>query len=196
MANGYKPSESAQIFADAIRDAESIVTMFSEKSKGNPAVAIDLEYLKRSGLILAMVAWETYVKNCLRECVETRLSNGVPEFAKKIIREQMEVDIKAINNPDRARTKKIYLDYTEVDLTEGWETTQTDIDGWIKLRGEAAHKSRHLNKESGPHLVTIPKLKTIINGLRRLVETTDKTLMAKGVLKPCAETKEPAPKQP
>jgi hypothetical protein len=183
-------SVSGLIFRKAIEDAEKVVAIFEEKSNGKPDVAKDLEYLKRAGLVLAMVAWETYVKNCVQECVETRIATGVPQFAAKIIREQLEVDLKTLNTPDAGRTKKIFLDYTEVDITKDWEKTQTNLNDWLKLRGEAAHKSRHQlikSTEMEPHLLTKPELKKIINGLCRLVEASEKTLVAGGVLKPCVD---------
>jgi hypothetical protein len=188
MERRWDLSVSGKVFRNSMNDAEATVGFFEHFSKmhgGNPPE--ETEVLKRAGLIMAMVAWETYVEDCIRECVETRIASGVPEFAVEIIRQKLESDLKQFNNPDTGKTRKLFKDYAGVDVTMNWsEADKTNLNEWITLRGDVAHRSPHRWEASAggkPHVVTIAQLKKIINGLYRLMESTDQTLVDAGVLK-------------
>jgi hypothetical protein len=170
-------TKAAEDFKKSIEDAESILK-FVDKYKGDKAAEApaDIEALKRAGLILALASWETYVENCVREKVDGMLKVIAGSPVACIVKEQLEVDIKHCNNPNTDRTRTLFRDYVRVDVTENWKDTQTDLDGWMKLRGEAAHLAPRKTDEKGsptPHLVGRDKLGKVINGLKKLVDACE-----------------------
>lgn len=173
-------TKAAEDFARSISDAEKILK-FVDSYKGPKAVEapVDMDALKRAGLILALSSWETYLKDCVREKVDSmlRVVSGSPMAC--IIKEQLEKDLKRFANPDTGKTREIFRDYVRVDVTVGWAATQTSLNEWIKLRGQAAHEAPRKADSNGspsPHLVGIDKLGKVIKGLKKLVEATEAEL--------------------
>lgn len=170
-------TKAAEAFYLSIKDAEQIL-QFADKYKGDKATGapVDMEALKRAGLILAMAAWETYVENCVREKVASMLAVLSGSTVASIVTEQMEIDLRKLNTPDTSRTRTIFKDYVRKDVTEAWKTTQTDLDAWVKLRGEAAHLAPRKTDEKGSpvaHLLGIEKLSKVVSGLKKLVGATE-----------------------
>ena len=58
-------SQAGDAFAHSIRDAENLLAHFDTLNTKPPPP--ELEVLKRTGLIMAMTAWETYVEDESRE---------------------------------------------------------------------------------------------------------------------------------
>jgi hypothetical protein len=173
-------TQAADNFRKAIHDAEVILKLIDdEKTKKTEDLRVDLDVMKRAGLILALTAWETYVKDCVREKIEFMLAGLGTSPVACIVREQMEVDLRHFNTPDTGKTRKIFKDYVRKDVTVNWKLTQTDLDKWIELRGEAAHRAPKKVDENGvisPHLISRDKLEKVINGLKKLVEATETEL--------------------
>jgi hypothetical protein len=173
-------TQAAENFLKTIHDADVILKLIDdEKMKPAGAVRVDLDVMKRAGLILALTSWETYVKDCVREKIEFMLAGLGNSPVACIVREQMEVDLKHFNTPDTGKTRKIFKDYVRKDVTVNWKQTQTELDKWIELRGEAAHRAPKKVDENGaiaPHLISRDKLEKVICGLKKLVSATEAEL--------------------
>ena len=173
-------TQASDNFLKTIHDAEVVLKLIDdEKTKKIQDVKVDLDVLKRAGLILALTAWETYVKDCVREKVGFMLAGLGDSPVACIVREQMEVDLRHFNTPDTGKTRKIFKDYVRKDVTTNWKLTQTELDQWIELRGAAAHQAPKKVDENGaiaPHLLSRDKLEKVINGLKKLVAATEAEL--------------------
>lgn len=172
-------TQAADNFQKTIQDATVLLPLIDEKTKTKGATQVDLDVLKRAGLILALTSWETYVKDCVREKIDLMLAGIGNSPVACIVREQMEVDLRHFNTPDTGKTRKIFKDYVRKDVTVTWKKTQTDLDKWIELRGEAAHRAPKKTDENGaisPHLISRAKLDQVITGLKKLVEATEAEL--------------------
>ena len=96
----------------------------------------------------------------------------------------MEVDLKRFYNPNTERTKRLFNDYFEVDITEGWSWSNYDValarktlDAIISKRGDAAHQAN--TSPNAPHIVKRDELEKAIRFLMGLVEATDKVKVIK-----------------
>jgi hypothetical protein len=178
-------SQAAQAFNRSIKDAEELLARFDEEkticSDRNP------ETLKRAGLIMALAAWETYVKDrvCEEFDVWLRSVDGSP--VSKFIRKRLAEDLKRFFNPNSEKTRRLFLDYFEVDITHGWAWDNYDVsqakktlDSFISKRGDAAHKANTSPKSNGdPHLVKRDELEKAIRFLKGLVAASDLVKLAK-----------------
>lgn len=178
-------SEAALAFQRSIKDAEELLARFDEEKLSttlrNP------ETLKRAGLVMALAAWETYVKDrvCEEFDVWLRAVDGSP--VSKFIRKRLAEDLKRFFNPNSDKTKRLFLDYFEVDITQGWawdnyDTSQAKktLDAIISKRGDAAHKANTSRKPNGePHMVKRDELDKAIRFLKGLVAVTDQVKLAK-----------------
>ena len=90
-------------------------------------------------------------------------------------------------NPNSDRTKRLFSDYFETDITQGWKWENYDVpqakkalDALIDKRGDAAHKANTTTKKNGaPHLVKRDELEKAIRFLKGLVAATEKTKIVK-----------------
>ena len=73
-------SKASETFAQAIRDAENLLTHFNKLNVKPPPA--ENEVLKRAGLIMAMTAWETYVEDRIQEAASERLSGIVDKIGR------------------------------------------------------------------------------------------------------------------
>jgi hypothetical protein len=87
----------------------------------------------------------------------------------------MEKDLKHFNNPVAEKVSQIFKHHVGKDVTTGWGDTKSDLDEWMKLRGKAAHEAPKRGIPQ-PHIIGIKKLKTVINGLKKLVAATEAEL--------------------
>ena len=175
-------SQAKITFDDTIRDAEELLAHFDRANTQPPPE--NAEVLKRAGLIMAFTAWETYVEDRVREALAARLVSEGDGPSARFVQRRLEEELKKFNNPNSDKTKRLFLDFLEVDVTSNWKWNQYDVakvkttlDELIAKRGEAVHRSSP--KRGGPpapHLVTKDELKKAINFLKSLVEATEKAL--------------------
>lgn len=178
-------SEAALSFERSIKDAEDLLARFDEENTSSSGRSP--ETLKRAGLVMAMAAWETYVKDRLCEEFEVwlRAVDGSP--VGKFVQRRLDEDVKRFFNPNSEKTKRLFLDYFEVDITQGWTWDNYDIpqarkalDAIVAKRGDAAHKANTaLKPNGGPHLVKREELGKAIRFLKGLVVATDRVKLAK-----------------
>ena len=175
-------SEAANLFNRSIKDAMELLERFdNEKSSTSGHSA---ETLKRAGMVIAMAAWETYVKDRFQEEFDVWLKAVEGSSIGRFIKKKAEEDLKRFFNPNSDRVKSLFTTYFEIDITQGWvwdnyDTPQAKkaLNSLISKRGDAAHRASTSN--SGPHLVKRDDLEKAIRFLKGLVIATDKVKIAK-----------------
>ncbi len=103
-------------FERSIRDAEELLARYdTEKSASN---GHNGEVLKRAGLVMALAAWETYVKDRIQTEIDTWLQAVDGSPVGKFIRRRLEEDLKRFFNPNSERTRRIFIEYFDTDITK------------------------------------------------------------------------------
>lgn len=174
-------SRASTAFEGSIEDATTLLQHFDNIHKQSPENA---EVLKRAGLVMALTAWETYVEDRILEVVQARLLVVKGSPIGKFITRKLEEELKRFHNPTSEKTKKLFFDYLEIDITTRWRwlnfdpvLAQKTLDELIVKRGDAVHRSKPTNGGvSAPHLVKREELDKAIRFLKGLVEATDKAL--------------------
>ncbi|MCW5628665.1 MAG: hypothetical protein KIT47_07380, partial [Rhodoferax sp.] len=116
-------SRAKTSFDSSIEDATLLLQHFDTIHKQSPDSA---EVLKRAGIVMALTAWETYVEDRILEAVGARLRvvNGSPIGA--FVSRKLELELKQFHNPNAEKTKRIFVDYLEVDVTANWRWANFD----------------------------------------------------------------------
>ncbi len=176
-------SKARTTFESSIKDAEDLLAHFDALNTQPPRD--NAEVLKRAGLVMALTAWETYVEDLAREEVQARLRavNGSP--LGKFVQARLEEELKRFHNPSAEKTKRLFLEYLEIDVTSRWQWMHFDqskvrktLDDLISRRGDAVHRSKPTQGgPPAPHLVKREDLEKAIRFLKCLVEATDKAVI-------------------
>jgi len=171
-------SRAAATFESSIEDASVLL----EGSSQQPQDKADV--LKRAGLVMALTAWETYVEDRILEAVQGRLRvlNGSP--VGNFVQGKLQEELKRFHNPSSEKTKRLFQEYLEVDVTAGWkwlnfepQSARKTLDDLVSKRGDAVHRSRPSTENGTPgHLVKREELEKAIRFLKGLVIATDKAL--------------------
>lgn len=172
-------SEAKISFEYGIRDAEDLLGHF-DAINSNPPLE-NAEVLKRAGLVMALAAWETYVEDRVSEALHKKLSVVAGSYAGNFIQNKLQLDLKQFHNPNAEKTKRLFSDYLEVDVTQGWQWANTDsakakklLNEWISKRGDAVHRSKPVNNGAPtPHLIKRDELLKAIRFIKELVKATD-----------------------
>jgi len=178
-------TEAAKAFERSINDAQGLLERFDEENSNSSDRSA--EALKRAGMVLALGAWETYVKDRIKEEFEVYLRAVEGSLVGRFVQKRLKQDLKRFYNPNSDRTKLLFNDYFEVDVTQGWTWNNYDIpqakkalNALIAKRGDAAHQANtSSNPSCTPHLVKRDELEKAIRFLKGLVEATDKVKMVK-----------------
>jgi hypothetical protein len=181
MTTSKTMSKAFSTFATAIKDAESLLMLFDQMHKNDPESA---EVLKRASLVMAVTAWETYVEDRLSEAVEVRLKALSGSAVGKFVSDKLAEELKRLHNPNAEKTKRLFLDFLDVDVTLGWKWANSDpafskkaLDNLLAKRGDAVHRAKPQNNgPSAPHLVKRDDLEKAIRLLKNLVESTERCL--------------------
>jgi hypothetical protein len=176
-------SNARTTFDSSIADAEVLLAHFDALNTKPPPD--NLEVLKRAGLIMALTAWETYVEDRAREEVHSRLSADNGSRLAKVVLSRLEAELKRFHNPNSDKTKQLFFDYLEIDVTKHWEWLNVDaqrakktLDDLIAKRGDAVHRSKPRSTASpAPHLVRREDLEKAIRFLKCLVAATEKSFV-------------------
>lgn len=175
-------SRAKQSFENGIKDAEELLAHF-DAINCNPPPA-NAEVLKRAGLVMALTAWETYVEDRLVEAMDKKLGVVAGSYVGDFIHKKLQHDLKQFHNPTSDKTKKIFVDYLSIDVTEGWnwanhdpEKARATLNAWIAKRGEAVHRSKPIqNGSPTSHLIKRDELEKVIRFIRELVKATESYL--------------------
>ena len=143
------------------------------------------EVLKRAGLIMALTAWETYVEDRITEEMESRLKVVNGSYLGHFVLARLKDELKRFHNPNSDKTKRIFLDFTGIDVTAKWEWQHFDpvkakktLDELIAKRGDAVHRSKAAtNGSPAPHLIKREELEKEIKFIKNLVEANDQALL-------------------
>lgn len=174
-------SRASNTFLSSIEDATTLLAHFDNLHKQNAETA---EVLKRAGLVMALTAWETYVEDRAMEAVTARLKALSGSPIGFFVKNKLTEELKRFHNPTSDKTKKLFLDYLQVDVTAGWKwqnfdtaTAKKTLDDFIGRRGDAVHRSKPVTVGApAPHLVKRDDLDKAIRFLRGLVDATERAL--------------------
>jgi len=178
-------SEAGKAFERSINDAEDLLKRFDTENINSSSK--NGETLKRAGMVMAMASWETYVKDRVKEEFEVYLKPLEGSLVGRFVQKKLSEDLKRFYNPNTDRTKRIFIEYFEVEVTQGWAWNNYDVtqakknlDQLVSKRGEAAHQAKtSSNPECDPHIVKRDDLEKAIRFLKGLVEATEKIKMIK-----------------
>jgi hypothetical protein len=175
-------SDAGKLFESSIKDAEDLLKRFDDENKD--ASALNSETLKRAGMVIAMAAWETYIKNRFVEEVECWLASVNGSLLGNFVQRRINEDLKRFFNPSSDRTKLLFKSYFEIDITSGWvwdnyQSAQAKkvLNDLIAKRGDAAHIAN--TSASDAHVVKRDELDKAIRFLRGLVVATEKIVIVK-----------------
>ena len=174
-------SRASNIFLNSIEDATALLAHFDALHKQN---ADSAEVLKRAGLVMALTAWETYVEDRATEAVTGRLKAVSGSPIGTFVNNKLIEELKRFHNPTSEKTRKLFLDYLQVDVTASWKwmnydpaTAKKTLDDLIGRRGDAVHRSKPITAGApAPHLVKRDDLDKAIRFLRCLVDATERAL--------------------
>ena len=91
---------------------------------------------------------------------------------------QLEERLKQFHNPGSRKTKQLFEEFFDVDITESWiwnnvdaKIARTQLNKWISLRGDAVHR---VNVDpTAPHVIRKDELAKCIRFIEELVKATD-----------------------
>jgi len=177
-------SKSKTTFESSIKDAEELLHHFDAINKKPPPESA--EVLKRAGLIMALTAWETYVEDRITEEMESRLKVVNGSHLGHFVHGRLKDELKRFHNPNTDKTKRIFLDFTGIDVTAKWEWQNVDpikakntLDELIAKRGDAVHRSKPAASGCpAPHLIKREELEKAIKFLKNLVAASDQALIS------------------
>ena len=173
-------SKAREAFDVSICDAVDLLEHHAKSGHPPPQNA---EVLKRAGLVMALTAWETYIEDRLVEAVTHKLACATGHSVK-FMQDRLRDDLKRLNNPTSEKTRKLYQDYLDLDVTAEWKWQHVDpkaacekLDALLKKRGDAVHRARvPQNGPTAPHLVTRDELEKAIRFIRELVAATERAV--------------------
>lgn len=171
-------SRSLQNFEFGIKDAEELLVHFDAAGRPPPPNA---EVLKRAGLVMALTAWETYVEDRVLEEMNRKLEVVSGSYVGGFVLKRLHQDLKQFHNPNSEKTRRIFLEYLSLDVTEGWtwpnydpDKARSTLNEWIAKRGDAVHRSKPVNNGAPvAHLVKREDLERLIRFVKDMVKATD-----------------------
>jgi hypothetical protein len=134
---------------------------------------------------MALTAWETYVEDRACEELHTRLGADHGTHLAKLVLGRLEAELKWFHNPNSDKTRQLFVDYLQIDVTRHWEWPNVDtnkakktLDDLIAKRGDAVHRSKPRSTAApAPHLVKREELDKAIRFLKCLVDATEKSFL-------------------
>jgi hypothetical protein len=170
-------SRASETFETSIEDAVSLLNYYNGIKKDPPDEG---EVLKRAGLVMALTAWETYVEDRIVEALKSRLRTVSGSSIARFVQGKLEEELKRFHTPNSEKTKRIFLDYLDIDVTAHWSwanfkpaEAKKRLDGLISKRGEVVHRSK---SDPNLHPVKREDLEKAIRFLRGLVAATEQGL--------------------
>ena len=172
-------TESLRNFNRALNESKELLECY-EALNQHPELKIP-SALKKASLIMALTAWETYVEDVATELFHQQIKvikgSLLGSFAKK----QIEARLKFFHNPNSKKTKHLFEEFFNLDVTEHWSWNNvTPIDAreqlnkWIAKRGEAVHRNTvTLNQ---PSIIKKDELIKCLYFFEELAKSTDVAL--------------------
>ena len=137
-------------FTIALKDAEELMCCFDSINKSGSGPAP--EVLKRATLIMILTAWETYVEDVAIELFNNKFGALKGSHIGNFMEQQFSLRLKTFHNPDSIKTKKIFLEFFGIDVTEKWiwnnykdpDQVRSRLNKWIKKRGKQSTGLRQI----------------------------------------------------
>lgn len=175
-------SKARVAFECSIKDADELLNHF-DRANQSPS-AETAEVLKRASLIMALTAWETYVEDRIQEELDRNLKVVSGSYLGKFVSKRLEEELKRFHNPNSEKTRRIFMDYADTDVTAHWSWQHFDptkakktLDELISKRGDAVHRAKPPQQGApSAHLIKRDELEKAIKFLKSLVEVTDRAL--------------------
>lgn len=176
-------SQAQATFLEGIKDAENLLAHFDKLNTRPPPP--EIEVLKRTGLVMAMTAWETYVEDRVLEAARMRLAALTDSSLAAFVQSRLDDEIKRLHNPNAEKTLQLFNDYAGVEVLPQWKWNHVEppaakqrLNAYLKLRGDVVHRSRIVSKglPTEPDPVTKDGLQKAIFFLKELVKATDRAL--------------------
>ena len=123
-----------------------------------------------------------------RERAGARLRVVDGSYVGKFVLSRLAEELRRFHNPTTEKTRKLFNDFLEIDVTASWEwqhvysaKAKKTLDDLIAKRGDAVHRSKAATPGAppAPHLVKREDLERSIRFLKCLVDATDKALIEK-----------------
>jgi hypothetical protein len=175
-------TKAGQSFEYSIKDAEDLLERFDSEKDGSQKY--NSETLKRAGMVLALAAWETYIKDRFREEIEVWLFSVKGSQLGKFVEKKVDEDLKRFYNPNSERTKQLFKSYFDIDITDSWKwdnyqpsEAKKVLNKLISKRGDAAHQANTSPQQA--HIVKRDDLDKAIRFLKGLVKATEQLKIAK-----------------
>ncbi len=170
-------TEARKSFDFAIKDAEDLLIRFDNENSS--ALERNSEALKRAGMVMAFSAWETYVKDRFKEEVSVWLCSVNGSLIGNFVQRKVDEDLKRFFNPNAERTKMLFKNYFEIDITNSWKwdnyhppQARKMLNDLVSKRGGAAHQANTCLET--PHLIKRDELDKAIRFLKGLVRAMDR----------------------
>lgn len=178
-------SDALIAFNRSIKDAQELLARFDEEKPN--ASGRNTEALKRAGMVMAMAAWETYIKDRVVEEFEVWLKPIEGSPLGRFVQKKLNEDLKRFFNPNSDKIKLLFMSYFEIDVTAGWSwdnysppQAKKALNALILKRGDAAHKANtSANPSNDLHLIKRDELEKAIRFLKGLVLATDKVRLVR-----------------
>ncbi len=172
-------TDSLHHFNRALGEARELFECY-ETLNNHPEIPLP-SGLKKATLILILTAWETYVEDVATELFEQKFSvlKGckLGAFAQKQFTERL----KFFHNPNSKKTKHLFEEFFDVDVTESWQwnnvmprDAREQLNMWISKRGEAVHRANMDFNQ--PQVINKKELEKCIYFFTELTRATDKVL--------------------
>ena len=169
-------TEAGKSFELAIKDAEDLLMRFDNEK--DSTLEKNPEALKRAGMVMALAAWETYVKDRFKEEIVVLLSSVNGSLLGNFVNRKVDEDLKRFFNPNTERTRMLFNNYFEIDITSSWKwdnyhppQAKKVLNELISKRGDAAHQANTCPGQ--PHLIKRDDLEKAIRFLKGLVKALD-----------------------
>jgi len=175
-------TKAGKSFDIAIQDAEDLLKRFDNEK--DSALERNPEALKRAGMVMALAAWETYVKDRFKEEIVIWLSSVNGSLLGNFVHRKVAEDLKRFFNPNTERTRTLFKSYFEIDITDSWKwdnyhppQAKKVLNELISKRGDAAHQANTCIEQ--PHLIKRDDLEKAIRFLKGLVRAMDNYILVK-----------------
>ncbi|WP_082648583.1 HEPN domain-containing protein [Lysobacter capsici] len=174
-------SQAYRDFEHGIQDAQDLLDHYDKLNEESrpPPVA---EVLKRTSLVMAITALETYIEDRMVEAAG-RVIGVDPDGGRlaRFYRSSLKQHLKQFHAPNVERVRKLFKTFLDIDVTDGWnwnnyppERARAELDKINQKRGLISHRSnRPRSGDPAAHVVTRDDLRRHIRFIRDLVAATD-----------------------
>lgn len=130
---------------------------------------------------MALTAWETYVEDVATELFHQQIKVIKGSLLGSFAEKQIEARLKFFHNPNSQKTKHLFEEFFNLDVTEYWswnnvtpKDAREQLNKWIAKHGEAVHRITVGQNE--PSIIKKDELIKCLRFFEGLAKATDKAL--------------------